>query len=308
MRSIRRTAARSITGGTAAWRDRFANVVLESPELLHDLGLSASPAEALYAFETMDGRRIEVRLAGERGRADSPTAPTSRWLSPTPLVAEGDAWRTLLAAGGEPWALQEPTRAFRWRAAPDVSGMVLQLRMTTDSPTENLKDALAAMTDAINAAHPVNVVLDMRQNGGGDLTKARDFMKALPKLVSGRVFVLTSPWTFSAAISSVGYLKQAAPDRVTIVGEEVGDRMMFWAEGRGTTLPNSGAMIGLATQRHDYQTGCKGYTDCHGNVVSNPIAVPSLVPELPAPWTFETYAKGRDPGMEAVMAAINKVM
>jgi hypothetical protein len=32
----------------------------------------------------------------------------------------------------------------------------------------------------------------------------------LPTLVKGRIFVLTSPWTFSAAISTLGYLKQAA--------------------------------------------------------------------------------------------------
>ncbi len=301
-----RVAARSITGGTSAWRDRFANVVLESPELLHALGLSASPLESNYTMESVDGRRVVVRLVGEVGGTDRPTAPTHRWMSPVPLAAEGDAWRTLLLPGAEPWALQEPARPFRWRAAPEIDGMVLQLRMTTDSPTEKIKDALAAMTDAVIEAHPVNVVIDMRHNGGGDLTKARDFMKALPKLVSGRVFVLTSPWTFSAAISSVGYLKQAAPEHVTIVGEEVGDRMMFWAEGRGVTLPNSQIQLGFATQRHDYQTGCKEYTDCHGNVVWFPIAVPSLAPEIAAPWTFEAYAMGRDAGMEAVVSAVRK--
>ncbi len=299
-----REAARSITGGTAAWRDRFANVVFESPALLHELRLAASPREATYRLELADGRQIDVSLVGEAGRADSPVGSTDRWLAPTMLAAEGDAWRTLLVAGTEPWALQDPARPFRWRMAPEIGGVVLQLRMTTDAPTEKLRDALAAMREAIVAAHPVNVVLDMRHNGGGDLNKARDFMKALPGLVTGRVFVLTSPWTFSAAISSVGYLKQAAPDKVVIVGEDVGDRLMFWAEGRPVTLPNSGVRIGLATQRHDYQTGCKGFTDCHGNVVFFPIAVPSLAPQIAAPWTFQAYAAGRDAGMEAVIGAV----
>jgi hypothetical protein len=147
----------------------------------------------------------------------------------------------------------------------------------------------------------------MRVNGGGNLNTARDFMKRLPELVPGRIFALTSPWTFSAAISSIGYLEQAAPGRVTIVGEEIGDRLEFWAEGRPTTLPHSGVVISLATERHDYVNGCRAYTDCHGPVVQNSIAVPSLGPDIVAPWTIEAYRAGRDPGMQAIVAALRTV-
>jgi hypothetical protein len=147
-------------------------------------------------------------------------------------------------------------------------------------------------------------VLDMRMNGGGDLNTTRAFMRSLPERVPGRIFALTSPWTFSAAISSVGYLKQAAPDRVTIVGENVGDRLNFFSEGDIVTLPNSQAMILNATERHDYATGCRGYDDCHGPVRRNPISVPTLAPDIAASWTIDAYRAGRDPGMEAVAAAL----
>jgi len=122
--------------------------------------------------------------------------------------------------------------------------------------------------------------------------------------VPGRIFVLTSPLTFSAAISSIGYLEQAAPERVTIVGEPVGDRQMFFSEGDGVTLPaNRGLVVG-ATERHDYATGCKGHKDCHHNVVKHPISVTSIKPDLPVPWTIDAYMAGRDPAMEAVAAAL----
>jgi hypothetical protein len=162
------------------------------------------------------------------------------------------------------------------------------------------------MDSMLLARKPVNVVLDMRMNGGGDLNTTRSFVQALPTRVSGRVFALTSPYTFSAAISTVGYLKQAAPARVTIVGEMVGDRLEFWAEGRPATLPASGLLIGRATERHDYATGCKPYTDCHGNVVRNPISVKTLAPDILAPWTMADYRAGRDPGMAAIVAALRK--
>ncbi len=299
-----RSAARTLSGGTAAWRDRMANVLLESPELLHAMGLATASDAATYSFVLLDGRRVGRRLVGEVGRADSPVASAGRWLLPVPMKAEGAAWRALLPAAEAPWALQEPGVPFRFRRASEINGFVVELRQTSDAPERSVRDFLSAMTDTITRMKPVNVVVDMRLNGGGDLNKARDFMKSLPALVSGRVYVLTSPWTFSAAISSVGYLKQAAPDRVTIVGEEVGDRLVFFAEGSGTALPNTGARFGLATERHDYQGGCRAFADCHGPVVRNPIAVPSLAPDLVAPWTIEAYVKGRDPGMDAVVAAM----
>jgi hypothetical protein len=129
-------------------------------------------------------------------------------------------------------------------------------------------------------------------------------MQALPKRVPGRIIALTSPWTFSAAVSSIGYLKQTDPARVTIIGEEVGDRLNFFSEGSVVTLPNSKAEMLNATERHDYATGCRGFTDCHGPVVRHPIAVPSLAPAIAAPWTIEAYLAGRDPGMEAAAAAL----
>ena len=88
-------------------------------------------------------------------------------------------------------------------------------------------------------------------------------MQRVPSLVPGRIFVLISPWTFSAAISSTGYLEQAAPDRVTLVGEAPGDRLEFFLEGSVVTLPNPGATLLNATERHDYRTGCRGKPDCH---------------------------------------------
>jgi hypothetical protein len=163
-----------------------------------------------------------------------------------------------------------------------------------------LRDA----TRAIKEAHPKNLVLDMRLNGGGDLNTTRDFAESLPGLVPGRIFALTSPWTFSAAISTVGYLKQKAPARVTIVGETVGDRLVFFSEGRPVTLTNTGIVVLPATERHDYRNGCRDFSDCHGNVVRHPIAVPTLDPEIAAPWTIEAYRSGRDPAMEAVAAAL----
>jgi hypothetical protein len=294
-----REIAHALTGGTAGFRDRATPLLLESPQLLHAAGATRAPAEAMYVFE-VDGRRIERRLVGEAPDPAVPSHPATLALYPDPGIPEGEGWRSLLEPNAAPWALQDAAARFRWSEAPELNAMVVELRQNRSTPGHDIEDFQELVERELHARKPRNLVLDMRMNGGGDLTTTRSFMQGLPKLVPGRIFVLTSPWTFSAAISSTGYLEQTAPDRVTIVGEEVGDRLEFWSEGRPLTLARSGIVISRATERHDYATGCKPYKDCHGNVVRHPISVRTLEPNVAAPWTIEAYRAGRDPAMEAV--------
>lgn len=298
-----RAAAHQLVGGLPAWRDRSAPFLFESPQQLHALGLLTAGDAAVYLFETPAGQRIERRLVAEPPRPDRPRASTERLLLPEVLPSTS-GWHGLLASDRAPWALQEALRRQRWRLAPEIDALVVEMRLMRDSGDDKLKAFFDAVRAAAAAHKPEHLVLDLRQNGGGDLTQVRDFAESLPGLVPGRLFVLTSPWTFSAAISTLGYLKQAAPARVTIVGEPVGDRLVFFAEGRVLTLPNSGTVLFPATERHDYVDGCRKYSDCHAPVAARPIAVPSLAPDITAPWTLAAYAAGADPAMDAVAAGL----
>ncbi len=182
---------------------------------------------------------------------------------------------TLLNETDAPWSVREwPTR-FRWREAPELDGVVVDLRQNVDGAGQPIRAFLDSVTRVLTARKPCNIVLDLRFNGGGNLNNTRDFVQSLPALASGKIFVLTSPYTFSAAISTAGYAKQAAPERVRLVGEGVGDRLIVFAEGRPVDLPNSGIGIGVTRERHPYATGCRPFTDCHAAVVQFPIAVPA---------------------------------
>lgn len=299
-----RKAGRALWGGVDLYRDKFSPNLFESPDLLHASGLAAASGVATYRFVSPSGAVIERALTGEAATDSRPFASPVQMRYPARLTLEDASWQTALSAEKAPWSLQEGTEPFRWRHAPELQAVVIQFRQNVDGEGHKIADAIKMFQAAIAERKPTHLVLDMRDNGGGNLNQTRDFMQSLPTLVSGRIFVLTSPLTFSAAISSVGYLKQAGKERVTIVGEPVGDRLMFFAEGRGADLPNTRGMIGLATQRHDYAGGCKEYTDCHGSVVRAPIAVSSLQPNIAAPWTVAAYMAGRDPAMEAVAAAL----
>jgi hypothetical protein len=299
-----RDVARTLGGGTAGWRDRGAAYFLESPEQMHALGVIASAERAAYRFRLANGRIVTRRFTPEPANPARVRANADRWFYPDLIEEERENWRALLAPEQAPWSLREPGRAFRMRDAPEIDAFVIEMRQNTSSEDMDIAEFMLDSLEAARGSGRRNIVLDMRMNGGGDLNNTRAWVRRLPRVAPGRVFVLTSPWTFSAAISTVGYLKQSAPDRVVIVGEHVGDWLDFYAEGQPITLPNSGGAVLMATERHDYRTGCRGIDNCHGPVVRNPIAVESLAPDIEAPWTIEAYRAGRDPAMEAVAAAL----
>ena len=295
-----RELGRSLTGGVPAWRDRTVPLFLESPPQLRALGVGKGDAPPEYSFATRDGRTLKRTFTVSPVGGDRVGGNATRWMFPVLAPLEDRAWRTLLPEARAPWALQEPVRRFRWRHDEALNAVVIEMRQSSNAQTEKLADFFDAVEKAVAAHAPRHLVLDLRMNGGGDLTTTRDFAEKLPAMVSGKVYALTSPWTFSAAISTLGYLKQSAPARVVIVGESVGDRLQFFAEGRPITLTHSKEMVLPATERHDYQTGCRQMDDCHRNVVNRPIAVKTLDPDIPAPWTIDDYVAARDPAMEAV--------
>ena len=298
-----RELAHSLTGGVPAWRDRSAPFFLESPQQLHALGASTTADRARYRFISTGGAIIERRLQAEPPDAQRPRADTQRLLLPEVGTGVSD-WLGLLPLAQAPWSLREAEKRFRWRHDAELNALVVDMRLTHNTQTQKIADFIATVATALHELKPRNLVLDLRQNGGGDLTRARDFAQSLPAAVPERLFVLTSPWTFSAAISTAAYLKQAAPERVSIVGEAVGDRLLFFAEGRPITLKHSGEVLLMATERHDYLDGCRAYTDCHAPVRQRPISVPSLAPDIAAPWTLEAYRAGVDPAMQVVAQAL----
>jgi hypothetical protein len=179
----------------------------------------------------------------------------------------------------EPLYLQSPSVPFRWELLAGGAVAYLQFRANKDFDGPLDIEQFSAETEArLRTLRPRYIVLDERDNWGGDLTTTRGLVKALPDIVGphGRVFILTSGRTFSAGIASAAYAKQAAPDRTVIIGEPVGDNLEFWAEGDLVELPNSGTQLLYAKERHNYRTGCPE-PDCHPPIREDPIRIDTLV-------------------------------
>ena len=285
-RTVRRAYTR-YQGGEQAFRDQFVTLFMETPALLAAAGLGRDPQRLRLTLEGRRGREtviVPARLAVPAGEAG---------LAGTPMLLDAAA---TLAPSAVPLYLQQPDQPFRLAFPLGLDAAYIQLK-TTRGP--HIGAFLTATLAALGERRPRNIVVDLRFNLGGDLNVARDFMQALPRLTRGRVYAITSGRTFSAAISSLGYLRQAAGERLVIVGEPIGDRLEFWAEGAFVTLPGLGALMLYANERHNYRTGCPE-RDCHGAVRDHPIRVASLEPDIAAPLAFADFVAGRDPALEAV--------
>jgi len=284
--TVRRAYAR-YQGGEQAFRDQFVTLFMETPALLVAAGFGTGPDQLRLTVEGRRGRRETVSIPA---RLEPPRGEAAFLGRPMLLDAAG-----LLAV--RPLYLDEPDRPFRLAFPAGLDGAYVQLKTTRGLGIDAF---LAATLATLRSRQPRNVVVDLRFNLGGDLNLTRDFMQALPGLAhGGRVYAITSGRTFSAAIASLGYLRQAGGERVVIVGEPIGDRLEFWAEGEFLPLPDLGALMLYADQRHNYMTGCPE-ADCHGSIRSHPIRVASLQPDLPAPLRFADFAAGRDPAMDAI--------
>ncbi|MEA3012686.1 MAG: hypothetical protein QOD42_1231 [Sphingomonadales bacterium] len=288
-REIRAAYAR-YQGGEPGFRDQFVTLFMELPALLVAAGFGTDPELVEYSLAPRRrGPPEQVLVAA----ALSPY-PAEAAFTGTPMLIEAAA---MLPPAARPLYLREPGESFRLAFLPRIDAAFVQLKATGGLHIDAFLESTLA---ELRARRPRNIIVDLRFNMGGNLNITRAFMQALPGLAQGgRIYAITSGRTFSAAISSLGYLRQAAGDRLVIVGEPIGDRLEFWAEGDIMRLPGLDGMMLYATERHNYMTGCP-QADCHASIRDHPIRVTGLQPDIATPLLYADFRAGRDPAMEAI--------
>ena len=301
---------RRYVGGEDAWRRLQVTALFESPAMLQAAGLARSGDALTLSGIGADGVAFTRRVVAEQRDRGAPIFPAAQQMlfpqpaSRQPPSPDPGAMRSLLARDGSaPLWLSAPGKLFQIDAAPR-EGLYVRLSHNNDADEGPIAAVLDAVMARITTQHPAYLVVDMRMNGGGDYTTTYAFARALPEAMNGgHIYILTSGWTFSAAITTTAALKQAGGARVSIVGEPVGDRLDFWAEGDQFELPNSFLTVSYASGRHNYAGPCTDRRSCFWLNEKYPVRVRTLAPDLLAPLTFQAYAAGRDPAMEAVAHA-----
>jgi len=293
-------ATRRYAGGTDAHRQRMLTAMLESPALLEAAGLANARDALTLRGVSLNGASFERRIAAENRDRSAWVSSSQRLLFP---VWDGAPMQSLVnESDALPVYLRHRSELFSLEALP-ARGLYIGLGHNDDADELPIATFLDRALTRVRSEHPDYVVVDVRMNGGGDYTKTYAFALALPQAANGApIYVFTSPWTFSAAITTVAALETAGGDQVMIVGEEVGDRLDFWAEGGTFNLPNSFLQVHYASGRHVYDGPCRDRATCFWLNERYPVRVRTLAPDISAPLTFAAYRELRDPALDAVLA------
>ena len=146
-----------------------------------------------------------------------------------------------------------------------------------------LKKFFRQMFKIIDEVQPQKLLIDLRNNSGGDYNKSWPLIKEIEKRKGlnqqGKIFVATSRHTYSAAVVTAIFLKQQTA--AILLGEPGRSNPMQTDDASFFDLPNSGLRLGLTVKlRHPMpELGGKAY----------------LAVDIPLEIRFAGFVSGKDP-------------
>ncbi|HEY1630027.1 MAG TPA: hypothetical protein VGF56_01870 [Rhizomicrobium sp.] len=294
----------TLRGGLPEFRRENATIFLVVQDLLSGLGIAHDPMKSTWTVRLPSGALVTHTLTAAPLPKEDPFPYGFRWLSPEPVKGMSADWKSYAPAEGEqPISRRQLDRAFLDAPVAGTCARYIRLQDITDNGDEKIAPFLTAEEASLKATHPCAVIVDLRGNGGGDYTNAWHFSHLLPGL-TGHIYILTDPDTFSAAITTTAFLKEAGGAKATILGEPIGDRLAFYAEGGQGCLPNSKLCATYTTGKHNYGGPCTDWGDCFWLNWFYPVRVKSLEPDEAIPQRFSDWNAGHDAAYERAMAMI----
>lgn len=238
------------------------------PEVLHALGVVPDLEKALFTLEDESGTPFTLEIAPIEVRVVN-GVPTLGLKS---------------AAKGEPLFRQKPGEKFWFTYLPDGKTVYANFR-GYDGLGANAK-ALFRLVDANPTSR---LVIDMRQNGGGDFFEGRKHLiravKERPAInTKGHLFVIVGRRTFSAALANaIDFRKDT---NAILVGEPIGERPNSYSENDEMTLPNSRLVVSYSTRYYKFLDE----------------DVPAVIPDKRIDPTWTDFRAGRDPVLEWILS------
>jgi hypothetical protein len=247
-----------------------ATLQLNSPEVLHGLGVIAERGNAPFALELDTGER------------------TTMSLSPAP---RGDLSTWKMAWGEKPpLYLQHLNEQWWTEFLPDAQAVYFSF--TAYPPEDEFLERTTALAQLLNESRARRLVIDLRRNQGGDFDRFRRLL--LPAIKHnaainrrGGLFVITGPGTFSAAVVNALDLRNEA--NAILVGAPTGARPNHYGDHGEFVLPNSGFRVSYATRYHQFGA------DSDSAVIPDRLIEP----------TWAEFRAGRDPVMDWILSTTN---
>jgi hypothetical protein len=247
------------TAETTALADARVLGFLTMGITLHGLGIIADRNVASYELVDDDGKKFTLSFQA------LPSDSQVNWVN---LVKR------------PPLRQQNPGQDFWSVYLPDSHALYCNFR-----GYQRLDQNAAALLLEVKDKNPDKLVIDLRQNSGGDYSQGLKYLidpiHGLSKINrSGHLFVLIGTNTFSAAMSNAAQFRQRTA--AILVGEPIGERPNSYQEAREMRLPNSQLLVRYSTQYYKFEEGGE-------NIIR---------PDREVVITWQDYKTGRDPVLE----------
>lgn len=245
-------------------RQALAASYLSIGLILHGLGVIPSRARAVYTLQSDSGDVFDVALPP--ALSDEKT----NWVKPYP----------------DPTLAEEHPELPFWCAAVEANRTVYcNFRAYKD-----LHRNVRSMLELLQTSGADKLVIDLRQNGGGDYTVGErqliSPLQHLPRINrKGHLFVLIGARTFSAAMNNAAQFRTMTA--ATLVGETIGEKPNSYQEPRELTLPNSHLVLRYSTRWYAF--------------VSN--GPNEVSPDVRITPDWDQYAAGLDPALQYALSA-----
>ncbi len=190
------------------------------------------------------------------------------------------------ASDSPPLYLSKPKSSFWAEYLPEHNTIYFQYDRCANSPEESLAEFEAGLRKLIEEHQSSRLVIDLRDNGGGNsalLDPFIDWLKSNERVnVKGRLFVIVGRRTFSSAVLNA--LRLRGETQAVFVGEPTGGRPNHYGEVQTFRLPNSGLEVSYSTKYFKHSDKDE----------------PTIRPDVLVELTSDDYFSGRDPVLDAV--------
>jgi len=159
-----------------------------------------------------------------------------------------------------------------------MDGNVLKFQYNNCTQGKSSNKELRDFKDKLvkSAKTAKNIIIDLRQNSGGNTEIMRDALDQFPKTTP--IYVATSRKTFSSAMHHLIDLKEM--QGAIQIGENAGQKPNRFGQGEDITLPNSKIKIKCSSKDFILMPGSD---------------LEVLEPDIPLPLTIDDYTNERDP-------------
>lgn len=282
-------------GGTLESLKARSPLFFISPEILHAMGFGKSSNSIQISIEDDRGSVPIKEVFALEEEKEIPGYWIPYWLHPYSKI-QNTKWKSC-----KPERLTSiPIKSIYQNVHHEFieNTLYVQINDNYNTNERHLRKYLKQVTKEMKEKQPNQIVFDLRFNpGGNNYHLPWPFIRSMNDYLTEdqKCWIITGNDTFSAGLITAAYAKYTLGDRAVIVGDKVGDRMQFWADGGiKMTLPNSKISPRIWTAFNDWGNGCKDFRKCFWIAYFDSFAAGSLDPNKEIFLSFYDYINGED--------------